>query len=220
MGLLEQKIVVNKDSCEKFIDYTMSNSMMDAYNQFLSQFISIMEDSRYADDAHQYLVSHDGKIYYFDSFKYIYPVDESDDNIMVLNSNVGFNKISIVELNGSSVIVQDWDFENYVVHFSSNNITDDTLKFINNGYDKKISMGNFLLQVSGHNINACKLLENRANATVKYDFDDGKFIATNGSDEVYETYNLPSNSFYSDVMDLYDYHSLLDKQCSKKKTKI
>lgn len=218
MGLLEQKIIVNKDSYADYMHYSMSDSMRDVYNAFLSQFISISDDLKYNDGAHQYLMADDGKTYYFDSFKYIYPADGSSDKIKALNSNIGFDNVSIVELDGSYVIIQEWDFRNSSVNFSLNAITDETIRLINEGYGSKVSMGYFLQQVSGHNVYACESLKNVSNASVIYDVDRQEFVAESDQiDDVYYASNLRSNSFYDDVMSLYDYRSLLNGSYLKKK---
>lgn len=214
MDLLEQKIRVNRGAYEKFTYGTMSDSLEDAYNNFLSQFVARKKDENYGDNAHQYLATKDGSLYYFDSFKYIYPSDNSEDLMQALNSNVGRDKLCIVEYTGTSIIIQDWNFGNKSVNFSSNFITDETRKYIDEAYGKKISMGYFLLQLSGHNDSACKSLETGSTVTVKAQ--DSKLVVYDDEGNVIdENISLSGQSFYSQVHDKINHYSLLDDQYGK-----
>ena len=214
MDLLKEQIIVNRAAYEKITYGTMTDSLEDAYNKFLSKFVARKKDENYGDNAHQYLTTEDGKLYYFDSFKYIYPADNSEDVMQVLNSNVGRNKLCIVEYTGTAVIIQDWDFDSESVKFTSGFITDETRKYINEAYGQKISMGYFLLQLSGNNYGACKSLEIGSTVTVKAQ--ESKLVVYDSEGNVVDTnISLPSQSFYNQVAGAIDYYNLLDKNYSE-----
>lgn len=211
MDLLEQKITVNKNAYQLMTGEIMSDSLSDAYNQYLSKFVGRKQDPNYNDVAHQYLVAEDGKLYYFDSFKYLFPADKNADEMEVLNNNVGQGKLNTVEYTGTAIIAQNWDFNTQSVNVSSYFITDETRKYINEKYGEK--MGHFLLQVSGGQLEAIGKLEK--GQTIQIRRQNEKLISMDTQGNIIDEQALTVGSFYNQVKTNINYYALLDNQYSK-----
>lgn len=214
MDLLETKIQVNKKAYNSFTNMHMSDSLEDAYNDFLAQFTSRKIDPQYNDFGHQYLQKEDGDTYYFDSFKYIYPSDNCKNLMQVLNSNVGRDKVNIVEYTGTAILTKNWDFSNQSVDVTSYFITDDTREYIDKAYGQPISMGFFLLQVSGNSINAIESMARGETIQIRK-YDEKIIVTDSNGDVIEEDISLSNNSFYKEVQDTVNYDRLLNQQYKK-----
>ena len=104
---------------------------------------------------------------YFDNFKYVFPrIIANKNDVRVLNNSRGTYKFCCVKYNGQSIVVEDYDLSQKSAKISNYFITDETREFIANEFLKG-DFGEFLLQVSGNNIEYIKKLYLGSNITIK-----------------------------------------------------
>ena len=113
MSVLNRQITVSKEAFEKRWDIPMNQSLQDAFNDILSNFSENEIDRSYGSPMNQFLKNDKGDIYYFDNFKYVYPIQIADSGkVCVLNNSRGSDKFCFVRYNGLSIIVENYDVNN------------------------------------------------------------------------------------------------------------
>lgn len=138
--------------------------------------------------------------------------------MQVLNSNVGTDKVTIVEYTGTAILTKKYDFNDNSVQATSYFMTDETRNYIDIAYGKPISMGYFLLQISGNSASEIESLEKCASVTVRKEKE--MLIARDSESNVIEENIVSSNdSFCRTVQKAVNLESLLNNEYSKGHTK-
>lgn len=92
----------------------LTDLQINVFNNFLEGVTNILKDEKYNDDSHYRLEYKNGNIYYFDNYKYIYPiVIKSVDFVEAINNNLDLNEICSAYTYDNNYFVLD--------HFLSNN---------------------------------------------------------------------------------------------------
>ena len=211
MAEVEKNITISKSAYEKRWLVPMSDSLRDAYNAVLSRFVAHEQDSKYKDNFHQILTGKNGDKYYFDDFKYIYPITDSND-MEVLNSNRGAGEICKVSLYGrKDLIIENYNFRNNTATIQSAWINDATREVISSGFINN-DVGYFLLQVSGGLKSCIDSLElcPKINISVY----EGSLICRDEAGNVIDENPVKDELFYSNCVDSFNYVTTLSMQYS------
>ena len=217
MGALNIQRIVDPQEYAKRYGVTMSQSLKDAFDDILSKFPEKKIDEKYDSGRNLFLKNGEGDIYYYDDFKYVRPVQTSEESeIRVLNNSRGTDKFCCVIYNGNSIVVENYD-ANDTVEISSYFLTDDARSFISSGSVEN-GMNGFLFQVSGGNMGYIEKLQFGSKIRVEK---EGENLVSYGSDNSIigmapiNAGGAPGDiSFYRAVERNVDYYGLLDDQYS------
>ena len=217
MGALNIQRIVDPQEYAKRYGVTMSQSLKDAFDDILSKFPENKIDEKYDSGRNLFLKNGEGDIYYYDDFKYVRPVQTSEESeIRVLNNSRGTDKFCCVIYNGNSIVVENYD-ANDTVEISSYFLTDDARSFISSDSVEN-GMNGFLFQVSGGNMGYIEKLQFGSKIIVKK---EGENLVSYGSDNSIigmapiNAGGAPGDiSFYRAVERNVDYYGLLDDQYS------
>lgn len=218
MGALNIQRIVDPQEYAKRYGVTMSQSLKDAFDDILSKFPEKKIDEKYDSGRNLFLKNGEGDIYYYDNFKYVRPLQTSEESeIRVLNNSRGTDKFCCVIFNGNnSIVVENYD-ANDTVEISSYFLTDETRSFISSGGIEN-GMNGFLFQVSGGNMGYIERLQFGSKIRVKK---EGENLVSYGSDNSIigmapiNAGGAPGDiSFYRAVERNVDYYGLLDDQYS------
>ena len=218
MGALNIQRIVDPQEYAKRYGVTMSQSLKDAFDDILSKFPEKKIDEKYDSGRNLFLKNGEGDIYYYDDFKYVRPLQTSEESeIRVLNNSRGTDKFCCVIFNGNnSIVVENYD-ANDTVEISSYFLTDETRSFISSGGIEN-GMNGFLFQVSGGNMGYIERLQFGSKIRVEK---EGENLVSYGSDNSIigmapiNPGGAPGDiSFYRAVERNVDYYGLLDDQYS------
>lgn len=191
MGVLNKQITVSKQAYEKRLNIPMSQSLQDAFNDILSNFSETEIDKSYESEMNQFLKNDNGDVYYFDNFKYVFPKEIGKQNdIRVLNNNIGRDQFSYVKYNGQSIIVENYDVRGNA-EITSYLMTDETMQLISG--EMNGDFGDFLLQVSVNNNAYSQSLHIGSKIVVRKE--DDNLVSYDNNGDVIDS--VPSNSDYS-----------------------
>ena len=218
MGALNIQRIVDPQEYAKRYGVTMSQSLKDAFEDILSKFPEKKIDEKYDSGRNLFLKNGEGDIYYYDDFKYVRPLQTSEESeIRVLNNSRGTDKFCCVIFNGNnSIVVENYD-ANDTVEISSYFLTDEARSFISSGGIEN-GINGFLFQVSGGNMGYIERLQFGSKIRVKK---EGENLVSYGSDNSIigmapiNAGGAPGDiSFYRAVERNVDYYGLLDDQYS------
>ena len=96
MSVFKKQIIINNEG-------KLNKTQESLFNEMLESAVDVKQDPRYGDDEHQIIYMKNGDQYYFDSYKYIYPI-KAQGYAEVINNNVGPGEIVSVGLYEGSFI--------------------------------------------------------------------------------------------------------------------
>ena len=196
MGALNRQITVSTEDYEKRMHTPMSQSLEDAFNDILSNFTEMEIDKRYNSEMNQFLKNDKGDTYYFDNFKYVFPMEIGEGSEpRVLNGNVvGRGNFCCVRYTGQAIIAEKYGDNQ--VEICSYFLTNESRNYISE--NMKGDMGNFLLQVSGNNMSYIEKLHLGSKVVVKRE--DEKLVSYDVTGQAIGAVGTSrGNSFYKDV---------------------
>ena len=113
MSVFEKKIKINPNGYLSPLNKTQES----VFNEMLEGAISLKQDPEYNDEQHQIIYMENGDEYYFDSYKYIFPI-KAKGHIAVINNNIGLGEIVSVGLYGENMIrVEHYVDDNKMVRY-------------------------------------------------------------------------------------------------------
>lgn len=187
MSVFEKKIKINPNGYLSPLNKTQES----VFNEMLEGAISLKQDPEYNDEQHQIIYMENGDEYYFDSYKYIFPI-KAKGHIAVINNNIGLGEIVSVGLYGENMI--------RVEHYVDDN------KMVRYLYELPKSIENissFLLQISSLHpatlMNLNKISEvtfiKESDIIFGYDEQGNNFYNKQATNSFFEDMILASNEF-------------------------
>lgn len=99
MSVFKSQIKINPKGYFDELNQTQES----VFNELLESAVSVKPDPKYGDDMHQIIYMENGDEYYFDCYKYIYPI-KTQGYVEVINNNVGHGEIVSVGTYGENEI--------------------------------------------------------------------------------------------------------------------
>lgn len=209
MAIFEQKFKINPN---ENVYGKLNNNQESVFNEFLENVTDLKIDARYGDEQHTLLRTDTGKIYYFDSYKFIYPVKyvPNDPNnrfvypigfdgthYEVINNDVGAGEITRASLyEGSKILVEHFISDNMMKRLVYN-IPDNLLQELQ--FNNSFGFNNYLLNVSSLHPGALQGLEKESELAV---VSDGKTVQCRNENGEIIAEQPVSNTFFNDSINI------------------
>lgn len=189
MDYINNEMKVNADVFEKRYGYDLCDSKRDAFNSVLYRFSTKKIDPRYGLSSNLFL-SNENEKYYFDSFKFLYPL--TDNNFLVaINNELINDSMSIVIKSNEKILIEKYDFSKNYADFSEYSLINDDID----------DMGLFLFYLSKNSsseLDKLKLVDEMFIKEI-----NGNVVVLDKNNDVIDFISCSNESFFNNCMEYF-----------------